>query len=257
MVWSIDLSGKCIVVTGGNRGIGLAISHQCAEAGAHVAIIYKSSPQAHEVAKEIAEKYDVRCVAYKCDVSDQKTMQELMRTIYHDVGPVGGVVCSAGVGIGKPALEMTKEDYDAQMDPNVWGCFTAAQAAALLWKEHGYQNGRVVFVSSMSATIANVNIKQCFYNASKGALTMLAKTLSMEWADLGIQVNNLSPGYVDTDMNQALRDDPKLEKFYADKTMLKRISKPDEQAGIAVFLLSDYASCKLPLFVGHDGGSLN
>lgn len=126
------------------QGIGLAISHQIAQAGAHVAIIYKSSPDAPERAKEISEKYGVHCEAFKCDVSDQAAVQELVGRIYKDVGPVGGVVCNAGklqlegrgesanrsgVAVSKPASEMSKEDFDAQMNPNVWGCFTVAQAA--------------------------------------------------------------------------------------------------------------------------------
>ncbi|RSH94571.1 hypothetical protein EHS25_004375 [Saitozyma podzolica] len=254
MVWQIDLSGKCIVITGGNRGIGKAISEQCAQAGAHVAIIYRSSPDAQDVAKSIASQYNVRCVAYQCDVSDQKAVQDLFQKIYHDVGPIGGVVCNAGVQVGKPALEMTKEDYNAQFDPNVWGVFTCAQAAALLWKQRDYKNGRVVFVSSISGSIANQGVPQCFYNASKGALNVLAKTLAMEWADQGILVNCLSPGFVDTDMNQQLRDDPEKKKFYSAKTMLGRISDPSEQAGSVVFLLSDYATYTTGTQLIVDGG---
>ncbi|WWD16641.1 hypothetical protein CI109_101071 [Kwoniella shandongensis] len=242
MVWQIDLSGKCIVVTGGNRGIGLAISHQVAQAGAHVAILYRQSEDAPEIAKGIAEKYDVRCVAYKCDVTDQKAVQELFRTIYHDVGPVGGVVCNAGVSHHKPALEYTKEDFYKTFEPNVWGVFVAAQAAALLWKEHQYQNGRIVFISSVSGTVANKGIAQAFYNPSKSALTMLAKALSMEWAPMGILVNVVSPGYVDTDMNQSLRDDAKARKEVEDATFVGRLSTPDEQASPTVFFLSDQAS---------------
>jgi len=274
MVWQIDLSGKCIVVTGGNRGIGLAISHQCAQAGAHVAIIYRSSKDAPEIAKQIAEKYDVRCVAYQCDVGEQDKITELFKEIYHDVGPVGGVVCNAGLSVQKPAIDFTKEDFDAQFTPNVWGVFTCAQAAARLWKEHDYKNGRVVFISSMSARIANMGVEQSFYNASKGALNMLAKCLAMEWADQGILVNCISPGFVEyvprllssppgcgplihflsTDMNQSLRDDPKLKAEVEKRTMLSRISDPSEQAGGVVFFLSDQASYVTGQELVIDGG---
>jgi len=254
MVWQIDLSGKCIVVTGGNRGIGWAISQQCAQAGAHVAIIYHSSPDAPDKAKEIAEKYKVRCEAYKVDVGDQEAIQELMGKIYKDVGPIGGVVCNAGIAVVKPALEMTKADYDKQMNANLWGTFVPAQACAKLWKEHGYQNGKVVFVSSMSSLIANKGQNQCFYNSSKGAVTNLAKTLAMEWADQGIIVNCLSPGITDTDQNQKFRDDADLKKETEQMIMLKRIGTADEQAGTAVFFLSDYASFITGTQLIVDGG---
>jgi len=242
MVWQIDLSGKCIVVTGGNRGIGLAISEQCAQAGAHVAMIYRSASDADEVAAKVAEKYDVRCQAFKCDVMDKEAMAELLLKIYQDVGPVGGIVCNAGVNIRKPALEMTREDFDNQLGPNVWGVLSCAQAAAALWKKHDYKDGRIVIVSSVCAHVAVRGASQCLYNTSKGALTMLAKSLAEEWADQGILVNTLSPGFVDTDMNQNLRDDEKLNKGAAGLTALNRISKPHEQAGAVLFFLSEYAT---------------
>ncbi|WRT65594.1 uncharacterized protein IL334_002539 [Kwoniella shivajii] len=254
MVWQIDLKGKTIVVTGGNRGIGLAISEQCAQAGAHVAIIYRSSQDAPEVAKKIGEKYEVHCEAYQADVADQAAISELFKKIYKDVGPVAGVVCNAGVNYKKPAIELTKEDFDDNFGPNVWGVFTCAQAAAKLWKEHDYKNGRIVFVSSVAATIANKGEAQAFYNPTKAAVNSLARNLAMEWADQGITVNCLSPGYVHTDMNAGLKDDPEFEKKVAASTMLNRISTPDEQAGTAVFLLSDYASYITGTQLIVDGG---
>lgn len=112
---------------------------------------------------------------------------------------------------------MTHDDFLQQFDTNFWGVFAASQACAALWKEHGYQNGRIVFVScrslyirlsnhgslftwvlsAMSAHIANKDATQCFYNPSKAAVSMLAKCLAMEWRDLGITVNTICPGYVE------------------------------------------------------------
>ncbi|OCF74877.1 hypothetical protein I204_03720 [Kwoniella mangroviensis CBS 8886] len=224
MVWQVDLKGKTIVVTGGNRGIGLAISEQVAQAGAHVAIIYRSSKDAPEVAKKISEKYGVHCEAYQANVADQQAITDLFKKIYFDVGPIGGVVCNAGINYKKDALEYTKEDFDNHFGPNVWGVFTCAQAAQRLWKEHDYKNGRIVFVSSVSGTIANKGEVQAFYNPTK--------------------VNVLSPGYVLTDMNSNLRDDKGLREKVASDVMLNRISEPYEQDGTVVFFLSDYASCE-------------
>ncbi|WWC60194.1 uncharacterized protein I303_102759 [Kwoniella dejecticola CBS 10117] len=254
MVWQVDLKGKTIVVTGGNRGIGLAISEQVAQAGAHVAIIYRSSKDAPEVAKKLAEKYDVHVEAYQVDVADQQAITELFKKIYFDVGPIGGVVCNAGINAKKDALDLTKEDFDQNFGPNVWGVFTCAQAAARLWKEHDYRNGRIVFVSSVSGTIANKGVQQAFYNPTKAAVISLAKTLAMEWASQGTLVNCLSPGYVLTDMNASLRDNAEEQKEIAAQTMVNRISTPEEQAGTVVFLLSDYATYITGTQVVVDGG---
>nr|XP_019004740.1 uncharacterized protein I203_02864 [Kwoniella mangroviensis CBS 8507]OCF68201.1 hypothetical protein I203_02864 [Kwoniella mangroviensis CBS 8507] len=234
MVWQVDLKGKTIVVTGGNRGIGLAISEQVAQAGAHVAIIYRSSKDAPEVAKKISEKYGVHCEAYQANVADQQAITDLFKKIYFDVGPIGGVVCNAGINYKKDALEYTKEDFDNHFGPNVWGVFTCAQAAQRLWKEHDYKNGRIVFVSSVSGTIANKGEVQAFYNPTK--------------------VNVLSPGYVLTDMNSNLRDDKGLREKVASDVMLNRISEPYEQAGTVVFFLSDYASYITGTQLIVDGG---
>ncbi|ORX36507.1 putative NADP-dependent mannitol dehydrogenase [Kockovaella imperatae] len=242
MVWQIDLSGKCIVVTGGNRGIGLGISRDCAKAGANVAVIYRQSPSAPQVAEDISKEFGIQCKAYQCDVTDAKAVQTTIDAAIKDLGPLGGVVCNAGMQVSRPALEMTKDDYERQMNGNTWGVFTVAQAAAKIWVEQKYKQGRIVFINSMSATIANDGTTQCFYNASKGALTSLARCLAMEWAEHGILVNSLSPGFVDTDMNQGLRDDPERKKYYEKKVMLGRISDVEEQAGLAIFLLSPYAS---------------
>jgi sorbose reductase len=158
------------------------------------AIVYHSSPDAPQVADKIAEDYNVRSKAYQADTSDQKKMHEIVKQVYDDLGPVGGIVCNAGRASQKPALEATREDFDACFDTNVWGAFVSAQACAALWKEHGYQNGKVVIVScesvsvlvargvyprsaklttryasaiAISGSIANKGSQQCFYNASK------------------------------------------------------------------------------------------
>lgn len=226
-------------MTGGDRGIGLAISRQIAQAGGHVAVIYHTNEDAPNVAEKIAGEFNVKTKAYKVDTSDAKAMHELVHSVYADLGPVGGLVANAGVvrrflehigrvlanfalslvrqGVSKPALEMTHDDFLQQFDTNFWGVFAASQACAALWKEHGYQNGRIVFVSckhsaafvtmqslirlgpllAMSAHIANKGSTQCFYNPSKAAVSMLAKVLAMEWKELGISVNTICPGYVE------------------------------------------------------------
>jgi sorbose reductase len=117
------------------------------------AIIYHSSPDAPQVADKIAEDYNVRSKAYQADTSDQKKMHEIVKQVYDDLGPVGGIVCNAGRANQKPALEATREDFDACFDTNVWGAFVSAQACAALWKEHGYQNGKVVIVSCESVSV--------------------------------------------------------------------------------------------------------
>ncbi|OCF32385.1 hypothetical protein I316_06055 [Kwoniella heveanensis BCC8398] len=244
MVWQIDFKGKTIVVTGGNRGIGLAISKQIAQAGASLAIVYRSSKDAPEIAKKLSDEYGVRVEAYQCDVADQAKVGELFQKIWDDMGSIAGLVCNAGVNAKRDALDLTLDDFNHHYLPNVWGVFTCAQAVARLWVKNQYKNGRIVFVSSSVAEMAVQGENQAFYNSSKAAINNIAQDLAMEWAKHGITVNCSSPGFTMTDMNEWLKSKPEILKTVEGNIMLGRAAEPEEQAGPVVFLLSDYASCE-------------
>ncbi|TFK52834.1 NADP-dependent mannitol dehydrogenase [Heliocybe sulcata] len=255
----IDFAGKCIVVTGGNRGIGLEISRAVAKAGASVAIIYRSSRDADEVASKIGKEFSVKTKAYQCDVSDADTVNKTFSKIDDEMGPITGLVANAGVSVVKPALEMTTEDFNKVFTVNVLGVFNSARAAAKLWVDRKAQGGSVVITSSMSSQIinqvgANQPLTQIFYNSSKGAVTNLTKGLAAEWAEHKIRVNALSPGYVDTDQTAGM--DEKVKKYQAENVPLKRFAKPEEMSGQAVLLLSDYASYMTGGEYVVDGGQL-
>jgi len=116
----------------------------------------------------------VKAKAYQADTSDQAKMHEIVKQVYDDLGPVGGIVCNAGQANQKPALEAKREDFDACFDTNVWGAFVCAQACAALWKEHGYKNGKVVIVSCKSERLRP------------------SRTVSSRWDD---QANRSAPSY--------------------------------------------------------------
>ncbi|KAI0062529.1 NADP-dependent mannitol dehydrogenase [Artomyces pyxidatus] len=242
--FSIDFSNKCIVVTGGNRGIGLAMSKAVAKAGGRVAIIYRSSKDAPQVAQNIEKEFKIKAKAYQCDVSDTDTVNATFDTIDKELGPITGLVANAGVSVVKRAIDMTTDDFNKVFTTNVLGVFNAARAAAKLWiaRQHG---GSIVIISSMSSQIYNMSsatepLTQVFYNASKGAVSNLTKGLAAEWAGAGIRVNALSPGYVNTDQTSGM--DEKVRAFQAKSVPLGRFAEPEEMTGQAVLLLSDHAS---------------
>ncbi|KAG0143664.1 hypothetical protein CROQUDRAFT_660923 [Cronartium quercuum f. sp. fusiforme G11] len=254
MPFTIDFKGKCIIVTGGNRGIGLALSEACAEAGASVAIIFNSAKDAHDRANEIAEKYKVKCKAFQCDVGQQEKVKEVFKVINSEMGPVTGLIANAGVSVVRDALKYTKDDFSKIFDVNVFGVFNTAQAAAQLWVDAGFKEGSIVITSSMSSQICNRPLTQCFYNSSKAAVSNLGKCLAAEWADHHIRVNMLSPGYVKTDQTSHM--DEKLREFQADGVPLKRFAEPEEMAGQAILLLSNRASYMTGGEYFVDGGNL-
>jgi len=254
MVFAFDFTQRCIIVTGGNRGIGKGIAEACAQAGAKVALIYHSAKDADEVAGAMSKEYNTEVKAYKCDVSDQDLVKKTFAEIDEKLGPVTGVVANAGVSVVKPALEMSKKDFSFVYDVNVWGQFVCAQAAADLFIKKQYKKGSIVLTSSMSSQIVNKGITQVFYNSSKAAASSIVKQLAVEWAPHGIRVNALCPGYVATD--QTAHMDPKLLKWQeSDLIPLQRFSKPEEQAGMAVFLLSDHATYCTGTEYFVDGGA--
>jgi NAD(P)-dependent dehydrogenase (short-subunit alcohol dehydrogenase family) len=259
MVFTINFAKKCVVITGGNRGIGYAFSRAVAGAGAQVAIIYKSSKDADEVASKLAKEFNVTVKAYKCDVSDADLVVKTFETINNDLGPITGLIANAGVSVVKPAVELTSEDFNKVFGVNVLGVFNTARAAAKLWIDRKHQGGSIVITSSMSSQIINTvapntALTQVFYNSSKGAVSNLTKGLAAEWAPHGIRVNALSPGYVNTDQTSGM--DKKIRDHQAQNVPLKRFAEPEEMSGQALLLLSDHASYMTGGEYFVDGGQL-
>ncbi|TEB32905.1 NADP-dependent mannitol dehydrogenase MtDH [Coprinellus micaceus] len=256
--FTITFDKKTIIVTGGNRGIGYAFSRAVAGAGANVAIIYRSSPNAPEVAEKLAKEFGVQVKAYKCDVSDTVGVQKTIEQIDKEMGQVTGLIANAGVSVVKSAVDLTHEDFNYVYDTNVFGVFNTARAIAKLWIERGHK-GSIVITSSMSSQIINVvenadPLTQVFYNSSKAAVSNLCKGLAAEWAKNNIRVNTLSPGYVATDQTQHM--DKKIRDFQAKQLLLKRFAEPEEMCGQALLLLSDYASYMTGGEYFVDGGQL-
>ncbi|KAF8505028.1 NADP-dependent mannitol dehydrogenase [Hysterangium stoloniferum] len=261
MPFTLDYTNKNFVVTGGNRGIGLAISRALVNAGGNVAIIYRTSKDAPSVAEKLAKEFGVTVKAYQADVSDLKRVREIFSQIDQDFGTIHGVVANAGVAIVKPALEIEgREEFDFMYDTNVLGVFNAAQTAAKSWIAKGFKEGSIVVVSSMSSQIYNQSglcqpLTHVFYNSSKAAVSSLAKALAAEWAHHSIRVNIVSPGYVATEQSGV--HPPEVRKFQAASVPLGRYSEPREHTAQVLLLLSpEFSSYTTGSEVFIDGGFL-
>ncbi|KAJ9117434.1 hypothetical protein QFC22_004284 [Naganishia vaughanmartiniae] len=260
MVFSIDFTGKNYIVTGGNRGIGLAITRSIVSAGGNVAILYRSSASAPQVAEGLEKEFPgVKVKAYQCDVTDQKRVGEVFKIVGEEFegGIVHGVVANAGVAIVRDALEIGEEEFDYKT--NVLGVFYTAQAAARIWIEKGFRQGSIVVISSMSSQIYNQEglnkpLRHVFYNSSKAAVSSMSKALAAEWAPHGIRVNIVSPGYVATEQSGV---HPKeVREFQSASVPLGRYSEPAEQTPQVLLLLSEVSSYQTGSEVFVDGGYL-
>jgi NAD(P)-dependent dehydrogenase (short-subunit alcohol dehydrogenase family) len=259
MVFALDFTNKCIVVTGGNRGIGYAFSRAVAQAGARVAIIYRSAKDADDVASKLGKEFGVQTKAYKCDVADADLVVKTFETIDNELGPINGLIANAGVSVVKPALELTSEDFSKVFNVNVLGVFNTARAAAKLWIDRKQAGGSIVITSSMSSQIINQTapnqaLTQVFYNSSKGAVSNLTKGLAAEWAAEKIRVNALSPGYVNTAQTAVMAKN--IRDHQAHNLPLGRFAEPHEMAGQALLLLSEHASYMTGGEYFVDGGQL-
>ncbi|CEQ42773.1 SPOSA6832_04629 [Sporobolomyces salmonicolor] len=265
--FTIDLQKKVYVVSGGNRGLGHGISEALLQANATVAppqavsltpprppshqILYNSAKDAEEVAAKLEKKWGNKVKAYQCNVGDSPKVKSTFAQIEKDLGEIHGLVANSGISIVKPALELTADDFHKVFDVNVLGVFNTAQAVADLWIPRKHK-GSIVVVSSMSDSIVNSPITQVFYNSSKGAVSNLTRCLAAEWAPNGIRVNNICPGFIETDQTNHMPAE--LRNGQCSEVPLGRFSKVFEQATQVVFLLSPYTSYQTGSSVYVDGG---
>ncbi|KAI8975648.1 hypothetical protein BDF20DRAFT_879872 [Mycotypha africana] len=248
-----SLKGKVAVVTGGGRGLGLDMSKALAESGASVAIMYVSSDKTKDTAAQIAKDYNVTCKAYKADIVNAEEVQKAIDQIHQDFGAIDVLVANAGINSGGPAEKLDLKDWQNVMDVNVNGVFYTIRAAAKYMLEKG--SGSVIITSSISGHVANRPQLQCAYNTSKGATTMMAKTLAYEWASKGIRVNALCPGYMRTDLlNATFKENPEWEDIWCKLTPMGRIGEAKELRGAIVFLASDASSYVTGTELFVDGG---
>ncbi|MCC7165014.1 MAG: glucose 1-dehydrogenase [Anaerolineae bacterium] len=245
-----SLTNKTAIVTGGGRGLGRAIAIGLAQFGADVALVARTENELQKTAREV-ETQGRRALVYPSDVSNKQAIERVVNDVIAQWGRVDILVNNAGVDAAKPAIEYTEEDWDFVLDVNLKGYFLFAQAVARHMKETG--GGAIVNNSSICGDVAVKNIVA--YNASKGGVNMLTRTLAVEWAPYNIRVNAFSPAYMEAFMPGAASEhDEKKEASIRELTPLGRRGRPEELVGPVVFLASDASSYVTGEILMVDGG---
>ena len=243
IIEKMRLDGKAIYVTGGASGIGKSVATALAEAGADVAIVDINLEGAEAVAKEIADATGSKTIAIRCDVTNQEDVEAMVAEVAGTYGKLDACFNNAGICLNVPAEEMTFEQWNKVININLNGVFLCATAAGRVMLKQGY--GSIINTASMSGHIVNVPQPQCAYNASKAGVSMLTKSLAIEWAKKGVRVNCISPGYIGTDLtlnSEALK--PLIEQWNAMAPM-GRLGRPEELQSIVVYLAGDTAALRL------------
>ena len=241
-----SLGEKVAVVTGAGQGLGLAIARALQAAGAHVVVTELNE----ETGRAAAEEMDTEFV--QLDVTDSGSVREMVKMVRERQGRIDVMVNSAGIAAHVPAEEMSDEEWRSTMSVNLDGVFWCCREAGKAMLEQG--SGAIVNIGSMSGIISNRPQAQAHYNASKAAVIMLTKSLAGEWAERGVRVNAVSPGYIATPLVTEDLENPELGEIWLSSTPMGRAAQPEEIAPAVVYLASDASSFATGTNLVVDGG---
>ena len=242
------LTGKVALVTGAGRGIGRQIALTLAAQNAFVIVNYNGSKdKAEETVSEI-KAAGGDAVSYKCNVSDFEEGQQMITAIIKEYKHIDILVNNAGITRDGLIMKMSEDDYDAVLDTNLKGTFNTIRHMSRYFLKQ--KSGRIINISSVSGILGNAG--QANYSASKAGVIGLTKAVARELASRGITVNAVAPGFVDTDMTDALSDSAKENLI--SQIPLGRTGKPQDIANAVLFLASDAAGYITGQVLSVDGG---
>lgn len=247
-----DLSGRTALVTGSTRGLGNAIARGLGDAGARIVLNGRSVQAVAETAEAMrADGYTVFEAAF--DVTSEADVVRTFERFDAEGLAIDILVNNAGIQHREPLVELSLADWQRVIDTNLTSAFLIGREAARRMIPRGH--GKIVNIGSLTSELARATVIP--YTVAKGGVKMLTKGMAAEWAKDGIQANAIGPGYMLTDMNEALINNPQFDAWVKGRTPAARWGKPEELVGAAVFLsapASDYVNGQM-IFV--DGGMLS
>jgi len=245
----ISLEGKIALVTGGARGIGREIALLLASQGADIALCDVNLEQAEETAKEIRSS-GRGCLAFKVDVTDLKSVQEMVDKILDKFKKLDILINNAGITKDNLILRMSEEDWDKVIAVNLKGTFVCTKIASKVMLKQ--RSGRIINLASIIGMMGNAG--QANYAASKAGIIALTKSVAKELAPRGVTVNAIAPGFIKTEMTAKLPDD--IQKKMLSGIPLGRFGEPKDVADLVLFLSSESSSYITGQVVQIDGGML-
>ncbi|MDS9467475.1 SDR family oxidoreductase [Paracoccus sp. MBLB3053] len=247
-----DLTGRTALVTGSSRGLGRAMAEGLAAAGARVILNGVNAARLEEASAELRGRgLDVIQRAF--DVTDEASVVAAFEALDRDGIDVDILVNNAGIQFRSPMLDLKTADWQRVIDTNLTSAFIVGREAARRMATRGH--GKVINIGSLTSELARATIAP--YTVAKGGIKMLTKAMAAEWGALGIQSNAIGPGYMVTDMNEALLANAEFDAWVKGRVPMRRWGQPEELAGIAVFLASRASNYVSGQIIYADGGMIS
>ncbi|MEA4869135.1 MAG: SDR family oxidoreductase [Christensenella sp.] len=242
-----DIKGKNAIITGASRGIGLGLAEGFAKAGANLILIARNMAEA-DLARLRA--YGIRAESYAFDLSEPEGIPALVKTILADWNRIDILINNAGAQRRNNSVDFTDEDWDFVNNVNAKSVFVLCREVGRHMIANGY--GKIINFASLLSFQGGLRVPA--YAASKGAVMQFTKSLANEWAKLGVNVNCIAPGYIDTDMNTALINDPVRNEQITIRIPAGRWGQPEDLVGTAIFLASHASDYVHGITIPVDGG---
>lgn len=245
-----DLSGKAAIITGGSKGLGLAMAAGLASAGAHVMLVNRNAEEGAQAARELSASYGTKVLSFSADITKLEQTEAMAKAAMDAFGQIDILINSAGINIRGAIDQVTPEDFNKVMDVNVNGTWLCCRAVTPYMKKKG--RGSIINLASTLGLVGLAN--RTPYTASKGAVVQMTRALALELASFHINVNAICPGPFLTEMNLPIAETEEAKRFIVGATALGRWGALREIQGAAIFLASDAASYMVGAMLTVDGG---
>ncbi|OYU48039.1 MAG: gluconate 5-dehydrogenase [Rhizobiales bacterium PAR1] len=247
-----DLTGRTALITGSSRGLGRAMAEGLGRAGAKLVINGTSPAKVDEAVTEMrAVGLDAQALAF--NVTDEAAVKAAFADLDQRGVAIDILVNNAGIQFRKPMVDLDTADWQRVIDTNLTSAFVIGREAARRMIPRGY--GKVINIASLTSVLARATVAP--YTVAKGGIKMLTQAMAAEWGEHGLQANAIGPGYMITDMNQALIDNPAFDAWVKGRTPQRRWGKPEELIGAAIFLSSEASNYVNGQTIYVDGGMIS
>src|ERR1700722_7575338 len=247
-----DLSGKTALVTGSSDGLGRAMARGLAAAGAGIVLNGRDENKLVQAAASFADAGH-KVEGHAFDVADEKAVLAAFEHFDATGVEIDILVNNAGFQLRKPMLDLKTDEWRRVIETHLTGAFQVGREAARRMIARG-RGGKIINIASLASEVARATIAP--YTAAKGGVRMLTRSMAAEWAKHDIQANAIGPGYIATEMNRALLEDPKFDAWVKGRTPSGRWGKPNDLIGVAVFLASQASDYVNGQIIYVDGGLL-